>query len=291
MRIAERPVAPGGPARNAIVGRVVVGVATSAGGARPTLSHLHCSGALAARLTPDGLFLVGAGAHPVGDDRIDVEIDVGPDTAITVRSSGATLARRGERDAVSVASTSASVARGSTLCWLVEPGVAAAGARHHSRVVVTLDLSARLVWREEVVLGRFGEDVPGSWRAGIDVRRGERPLFVGELDLGPAAPQWTSASVFGGARSMVSTLVVDPDRPTGAWHGATAAAGSALGAALPLAGPGVELLGWGASLSDCRDGVAGLLRGLGLGWLPSELGGADDATAKAPIGSIAERRG
>jgi urease accessory protein len=245
--------------------------ATTRDGDGPTLTHLSCSGALAGRLTADGLILVGAAAHPIGDDRLSIDLAVGDGTALTVGSTGATVARHGSRDGCSLTTTTASVGAGSSLCWLVEPGVAATGARHRSRAIVELARSSRLVWREEIVLGRFAEDVPGSWRSEMAVRRDSRPFFVGDLDLGPAAPSWRSASVFAGAAAVTSTILVDPARPEGTWPRVTASSRGALGVVLPLAGPGVELVAWGAALPSCRAVASELLAGLDVEWLPSRL--------------------
>jgi urease accessory protein len=253
------------------VARVVVSVGPpGVAGGVASLRRLYCSGALAARLTGRGLFLVGAGAHPIGGDRITVELDVAATTALTVRSTSATLARRGPCETVSVSTTTVAVGDYASLCWLVEPGVSATGARHVSIAKISLAPSARLLWREEILLGRHSETVPGSWRTGVEVRRADQPLFVGELDLGPASASWKARSVLSGARALISTLVVDADRSESTWPATTATSGSALGAMLPLAGPGAELISWGPSLDDCRDVMASLLDRLGLAWLPDD---------------------
>jgi urease accessory protein len=238
--------------------------------AGPVLTHLESTGVLAGRAAADCVFLVSAGAHPIGGDVVVVDLDVGEGAKLVVRSVGATLARRGPRDAgSSITSHHAHVAAGSTLLWLVEPGVAAVGACHTSSVTVTLEPSARLLWREEIVLGRHAEVTPGSWCSRMDLRRGGRPLLLAELGLGPAFPSWSSPSVLAGARAVASNVIVDPDRPEESWQAATASRGEARGAVLPLAGPGVEIVAWGDSLRGCRSVMSALLAGVGVDWLPT----------------------
>jgi hypothetical protein len=47
-------------------------------------------------------------------------------------------------------------------------------------------------------------------------------------------------------------VVVDPEQPSSSWASARVTEGSATGVALPLAGPGVQLVAWGDDLYDCR---------------------------------------
>jgi len=253
---------------------VRVGSARLEGG-MPTLERLHCAGALAARLTPDGLVLVGAGAQPVGDDRLDIGIELGEGAHLAIRSSGATLARAGEPGAVSTTATTVSVGPGASLSWIVEPSVAASGAIHRSRTSIALDVTARLAWRDEVILGRYGESVPGSWATAMDLRRGGAALRVGETQLGPNWPSWSSSVVTRGARCYVAVVIVDPgivDLPD--LEGLGDRVGNVAGAdgvALRLEGPAVELAAWGASLAGCRTLIGRWACELAMPWLPREI--------------------
>ena len=67
---------------------------------------------------------------------------------------------------------------------------------------IELAASSRLAWREEIVLGRHGEVVPGSWLSRLEILGAGRPLLVAELALGPAAPAWPSPAVLDGARAV-----------------------------------------------------------------------------------------
>ena len=151
----------------------------------------------------------------------------------------------------------ASVEDGATLRWLAEPGVAAAGSDHRSGARIGLSARARLLWREEFVLGRHGEE-PGTWTSAVRLERGGVPLLVAELGAGPAAAGWASRAVGGGARAVSAVIVVDPDRPAGTWAPGRASTGRARGAALGLPGPGVQLLAWGETLGACREVLARL---------------------------------
>ena len=140
------------------------------------------------------------------------------------------------------------VAEGGALDWQPEPGVAAAGADHHGDVRIRMAPGARVLWRDEWVLGRTGEE-PGSWTSRIQVAYAGRPLLVSELATGPAAPGWLSSAVLAGARAVSSLVVVDPAQEFEPGRGSC---GSAVGTRLPLAGPGAQITSWGDALADCR---------------------------------------
>jgi len=235
-------------------GRVVVRAERRS--SHTVLSRLECAGVLAARSTPWGLYLVAAGASPVGVDRLEVDLELGEGAELEVRTLGATLARRGSRAGASRATTRAVVRDGAALAYLPEPGIACVGARHRCEAVIDVAPTARLCWRDEVVLGRHGERVPGSWWSALSIARGSRPLLASELGLGPAAPLWQSPVALDGARAVSSVVLVAPEldaRP------ATSEVPGARGGRFPLAGPGVEVIALGESLAACRAVVDSLL--------------------------------
>ena len=221
----------------------------SAGPHGPVVDELHCSGAVAFRPTEWGIWMVGTEAHPIGGDRILTRVTVGPGCSAVVRSVSAAVARRGRGP--SLVAVAARVASDGRLEWSPEPGVAAAGADHVSDVRVRLAAGARLVWRDEWVLGRVGED-PGSWRSRIRIVYDGRPLLASDLGTGPMAPGWRSRAVLAGARAVSSLVVVDPGVD---FDPGRAASGNAVGVRLPLAGPGVQVTSWGDDLTDCRKTV------------------------------------
>ena len=235
------------------------------------VAGLSCSGAIAARPTPWGCYLVAAAASPVGSDRIEVDIGVGPGASAEVRSTGATLARRGQRgDERSTQRVSAAVADGGTLQWLVEPGIAAAGAYHLGEARISLGTHARLAWREEIVLGRVGE-VPGNWTASIAIERAGRPLLATAVGLGPASATWALPSVTDGARAYCELVIVDPERGAGSWPGIALERDGARAVSTPLAGPAIVIGAWGAHHRACRDALASLLVAVGAPpWLAAD---------------------
>lgn len=260
------------PGCGTFVGAVSAEIGPGTGAA--SLRRLVASGALALRPAGDALYLVGAGAHPIGGDELRVRLDLAARATAVVRSVGATLARRGAPGAgASRQETVVEVGDRACLVWAPEPGIAATGACHEARSFVSLSGSARLSWLEELVLGRHGEDPVGSWTSALEVRLDGRPILVTELGLGPAHPSWGSSATFAGATALAALVLVDPALPVESFAGAAATATAtdgAPGVVLPLAGPGVEILAWGATLPAARATLsslaAGVLAATGCAW-------------------------
>jgi urease accessory protein len=214
---------------------------------RSSYRTLASSGALAVRATVDGAWLVGASAHPIGGDQLNIDISVGARAALSVRSASATLARASAPPRESRMEITATVAERGTLRWSPEPGVAAAGCVHRSSARISLHSTSTLCWSESIVLGRVNETF-GSWSSQIRVDVDGRPLIVSDLALGPAFSSWSSTAVLDSARCACSIVVVQPGRDVPAAF--THAAG---GFVVPLSGCSVQLMSWGASLSECRN--------------------------------------
>jgi urease accessory protein len=179
----------------------------ASGGTR--LAVLRSQAPLVLRPAGGAVWLVGAAAGPLGGDDLSLEIEVGPGAELTVRTAAASVALPGGDGRTSRFEVRAEVAEGGVLRWLPEPGVAAAGCRHEASARVRVADGGRLEWREEVVLGRWGEE-PGAWRSRLVVDAGGRPLLRQELRLGPGPPGWDGPAVVGPARVVGSLLVVDP---------------------------------------------------------------------------------
>jgi len=224
---------------------------------------LFSSGVLSARLTPWGLWLVGACAHPIGGDQVCVKLHVGENTTLDVRSTGATVARAGADQSASTTDVVAEVGDHATLRWLVEPGMAVAGATHVAEATVRMSASARLLWRDEVVLGRFAE-APGTWSTGLRVEQMGRALVTTRLGVGPSAPGWGSSAVLDGSRVVVSLVVVDPDGFPSArgpvWVVETGVRGTI---SCPEGSSFAQVTAWGDTLRACRAVAARLLGQLG----------------------------
>ncbi|MFF1759533.1 urease accessory protein UreD [Streptomyces sp. NPDC058266] len=95
------------------------------------------------------------------------------------------------------------------MTWLPEPVLAAGGCDYHVTTYIDLMPGARLLLREELLLGRHGE-TPGACRQRLRVRRSGRAEYDQELILGTDAPGWQGPAVTGGRRALGSLLVVDP---------------------------------------------------------------------------------
>jgi len=213
---------------------------------------LHSSGALAVRATLDGVWMVGASAHPIGGDHLRVELDVGADALLKMRSASATLARASAPPLPSRMEITAEVASGATLCWSPAPGIAGRGSLHRCDARILLDPTSVLRWSDAVVLGRMGEEY-GSWSSRIRIEVGGRPLLVSEVALGPQFGSWSSSAVLDGARCAQSVILVRPGHraPQPITH-------LAAGLVIPLSDCAIQLMSWGNSLTE----TAGVLRDL-----------------------------
>jgi urease accessory protein len=163
------------------------------------------------------VWLVGSAAALLEDDQLAMEIDVGPGCELVVRSVASTVAHPCPAERWVTTRTRARVAAGASLWWAPEPVIVAEGARYRYRNEVEVGAGASCVWREEVVLGRSGED-PGRIELEgslcIDVEG--RPLVRDGLC---SAAGWRGPAVVGGARYVgalhLANRPVVPTRPVG----------------------------------------------------------------------------
>lgn len=177
--------------------------------------------------------LVGGAAGPLGGDRLRLEIEVGPGAVLRLRSVAAAIALPGRSGGASTLDIVASVAPGGLLDVAPEPLVAAAGARHTTRIRVELAAGAGLRWRDELVCGRHGEE-PGYARTELRVRHAGRPLLAHTLTVGTGAPGWDSPAVLGPARAAGTVFYAGTEAEAAPVLGAQRDVVVAL-----LAGPGV----------------------------------------------------
>jgi urease accessory protein len=184
-------------------------VAERKGSGNTRLTTLRSSVPLVLRQAEGTVWMVGGAAGPLGGDDLELDVAVGPGAELTIRTVAAAVALPGPSGSPSHFRVTATVETGGTLRWLPEPLVAAAGCFHRADARVTLESDARLMWREEVMLGRHGEE-PGSCRTRIRVDLHGIPLLRQEIRVGPDAPNWQSAAVAAGSRAVGSLLFVDP---------------------------------------------------------------------------------
>jgi len=168
-----------------------------------TRTELHASAPLAVRRLRDegdGVLRVGVvqtAAMLVDGDDVTLDVRVGAGERLILQDISATLAHpmvAGARQRVTL-----HLARDSRLALLEEPLIVAAGASVVRDVSVTLEPGARLLHRETLVLGRFGEE-GGRLAARSRVVRDGRPVVDDTIDTSVCSP-----AVLGGAR-VVSSL-------------------------------------------------------------------------------------
>ncbi|MEU7017972.1 urease accessory protein UreD [Streptomyces sp. NPDC046385] len=222
--------------------RATARIAAEADGSLPVLES---DGPLALRRTRapgpyTRVTVVGAMSAPLGGDRLLLETEVRDGARLLVDSAAATVALPGADGAPATYDLALTVGAGAELRWLPEQLVSAAGSELRMRTTVELAADARLVLREEQILGRHGEE-PGTLTTRLTVRRAGRPLLDQELAYGPGAPGgWDGPAVLGGHRATGQLLVVDPDFVTEAGKGNKPPEARLLGehaVLVPLAGP------------------------------------------------------
>ncbi|MEU0395358.1 urease accessory protein UreD [Streptomyces sp. NPDC006208] len=155
--------------------------------------------------------VVGAMSAPLGGDRLAIEAEASDGAQLTVDSAAATIALPGRTGATAHYDVTLTVGEDAVLRWLPEQLIAAQGSELRMRTSVELAATARLVLREEQILGRYGER-PGTLTTRLTVHRAQRPLLDTELSCGPGAPGgWAGPAVLAGHRAVGQLLVVDPE--------------------------------------------------------------------------------
>ncbi|HTW10656.1 MAG TPA: urease accessory protein UreD [Acidimicrobiales bacterium] len=208
---------------------------------------------VAFRATPDGVYLVGTAATPVGADEVVIEVIV---------EAGARLVMRSAASAIAWASTGArleivvTVEPGGQLDWHLKPLVASSRCQYRQVANVQLAEGASARWVEEIVLGRHNEE-PGSLALRLDFDYAGRPLLRHEVRVGPGATGWDGPGVLGVYRA-VSTVVGAGPAQVAEDHSATTGTepsgdGPApLWAFMELDGPGFLAQAMGQDLTEVR---------------------------------------
>ncbi|MBA0052972.1 urease accessory protein UreD [Streptomyces sp. AJS327] len=184
--------------------------------------------------------VVGAMSAPLGGDRLCVEATARRGAALHVTSAAATLALRGPTSEHATYDIRLTAEDDSELHWLPEPLICAAGSDLRQSWTVDLAPTARLLLREEQVLGRTGEPT-GHVTTRLTVRRGSHTLLDQSADYGPGAPGWDGPAVLDGHRAVGQLLAVDPVYERYPANVRLLGGGPDEGhaAVTPLAGPGV----------------------------------------------------
>ncbi|MHA6758754.1 urease accessory protein UreD [Streptacidiphilus sp. PAMC 29251] len=153
--------------------------------------------------------VVGAMAAPLGGDRLRIEVHVKAGARLRITSAAATVSLPGRNPAPAHYDLDFQVDDGAALEWLPEPVIAAAGSELRMTVRVQLAGSARLLLREEQILGRLAEP-PGRLTSRLTVRHRDTVLLDQQTDLGPGAPGWDGPAVLAGHRALGQLLCCDP---------------------------------------------------------------------------------
>jgi len=161
--------------------------------------------------------VVGAMSAPLGGDRLALEAVVREGAGLTVDAAAAMIALPGRASAAHAPTAHArydvtlTVGDNAELHWLPKQLISVTGSRLRTRTRVELAATARLVLREEQILGRHGE-LPGTLTTRLTVHRAGRPLFDQELSFGPRAPGgWDGGAVLAGHRAVGQLLLVGPE--------------------------------------------------------------------------------
>ncbi|MEU0098017.1 urease accessory protein UreD [Streptomyces sp. NPDC006267] len=214
MTLATAPSAPTDPVAAAIGVRATARITAAARGGATVLPVLDGDGPfelrrLRSRGSEARVCVVGAMSAPLGGDRLRIEATAQQGASLHVTSAAATLALRGPTAAPATYDVHLTVADHAELRWLPKPLISAAGSNLRQSWTIDLAPTARLVLREEQVLGRTGEP-PGRVTTRLTVRRGGDVLLDQEADYGPGAVGWDGPAVLGRHRATGQVLVVDP---------------------------------------------------------------------------------
>ncbi|MEV0143762.1 MULTISPECIES: urease accessory protein UreD [unclassified Nonomuraea] len=182
--------------------------------------------------------IVGAMSAPLGGDRLRIEAIAEHDAHLRITTAAATIALRGPTTDHATYDVHLTAAERAGLHWLPQPLISA--ARSNLRQSCTIDLAptARLLLREEIVLGRAGEP-PGRLATRLTVRRDGRSLLDQQTMYGAGAPGWDGPAVVAGHRAVGQILIVDPALERQPAHARLLGDDPATGQAVlaPLAGP------------------------------------------------------
>ncbi|WP_078893864.1 urease accessory protein UreD [Streptomyces sp. CT34] len=168
------------------------------------LRRMHTGGRLAT------VGIIGAMSAPLGGDRLALDITAEDRAQLEVITAAATLALRGPTTGPATYDVRLTAGEGATLRWLPKPLISAAGSNLHQTYTVNLAATARLLLREEQLLGRANEP-PGHLISRIRVQRAGRTLLDQHTAYGGPEPGWDGPAVLNGHRAVGQILIVEPE--------------------------------------------------------------------------------
>ncbi len=228
---------------------------------KPTGDHpcrydtLRSDPPLLLRPTPEALYLVGGAAGPLGGDRLALDVSVGREANLVVRSAAASMALPGPE--ASSFEVQVVVGENASLDWAPEHLISVTGSRHRQHSTIELAPGAVLRWRESVVLGRSSEG-PGELASILRITRSGRVLTHQGLSIGRQGSGWDSTSVMGDFRCLVTEVRVglapDATGETTVWSDSTSRA-----AAVPFGDDGRTFQAVGQTSVDAERALRALL--------------------------------
>lgn len=181
--------------------------------------------------------LAAGTAGPLGGDRYSLDVHVGAGSTLVLQEVAMMLVLPGVSADPSKMTIRITVEQDATFIWWAEPIIAAHRCNHRHDVRIALEPCARMVMREEMVLGRHGES-SGDFTSRLRITRGGYALYDQELTFGPSTDGWDGAAVLDDAGAVGSIIAVDPS-----WHDAPPQPlpFDRNAALVPLAGPGIAI--------------------------------------------------
>ncbi|WP_344567984.1 urease accessory protein UreD [Streptomyces axinellae] len=179
-----------------------------------TLPELHSDGPFHLRRMRTGdhtakVGIIGAMSAPLGGDRLTIDVTAEDRAELDVTTAAATLALRGPTTDAATYHVRLTAGEHATLRWLPQPLISAAASNLRQTYTVELAATARLVLREEQLLGRAGEE-PGHLVSHLRVRRAGQPLLDQHTAFGAPEPGWDGPAVLDGYRAVGQLLLVGP---------------------------------------------------------------------------------
>ncbi|MFH9015611.1 urease accessory protein UreD [Streptomyces sp. NPDC017943] len=179
-----------------------------------TLPRLHSDGPFhLRRMRPDGntarVGIIGAMSGPLGGDRLTIDVTASERAALDVTTAAATLALRGPTTAPATYDVRLTAGDHAHLRWLPQPLISAAGSNLRQTYTIELAPTARLLLREEQLLGRADEE-PGHLVSRLLVHRAGGVLLDQQTAYGDPEPGWDGPAVLHRHRAVGQVLLVDP---------------------------------------------------------------------------------
>jgi urease accessory protein len=150
--------------------------------------------------------LVHGAGGPLGGDLLRLDVAVGAEATLAVRSAGATLVQPGRSGEAARWDTGVVVDADAAVDWAPEPTVVTDGATYQTSLRADLGAGAGATIREVVVLGRHG-GLGGRYQGRLDVTVDAIPLLAHTTLLDGADLALGGPGGSAGARA-VGTLVL-----------------------------------------------------------------------------------